>query len=123
MIVTTIYDLHKVVDDPRYEGFATIDGSPSLLGRTSVYKDFFPVRRDDWSWSIEPISQLWKPLNVIGRVGSYNDFPCLNMLVPVFSERAVNVLRDMLEPNGELLPLVHPAGKYYAYNCTKIVKS
>ena len=33
----------------------------------------------------------------------------------MFSQRAVNVLRDFLEPNGELLPLTTKRGKYYAY--------
>jgi hypothetical protein len=39
---------------------------------------------------------------------------------PVFSERAVEALREFLEPNGELLPLVSSVGKYYLYNCLNI---
>jgi hypothetical protein len=122
MNVTSIHALNPVLDNPLFEGFAVMDNSPSLLGRESIFEDFFPSRREDWNWRIEPIKHLWKPLKVEGRVGSYNDFPCLNLMVPAFSERAVRVLSDMLKPNGELLPLIHPAGRYYAYNCTTIVE-
>ncbi len=52
---------------------------------------------------------------------AYNDFPCVNFLVPAFSERAVDCLKEFLEPNGELLPLEHPAGKFFAFNCLRVV--
>jgi hypothetical protein len=57
---------------------------------------------------------------VIGRVRPYNDYPCCNLDIPAFSERAVEALRDMLEPNGELLPLASSVGNYYAYNITTV---
>jgi hypothetical protein len=41
--------------------------------------------------------------------------------VPAFSRRAVDALRDLLEPNGELLPLLSHVGEYYAYNVTTVV--
>jgi hypothetical protein len=31
------------------------------------------------------------------------------------------MLRDILEPNGELLPVRHKVGTYYFYNCTRMV--
>ncbi len=46
----------------------------------------------------------------------------MGMMIPAFSRRAADALRDYLEPNGELLPLIHPAGEYYAYNCTRIAE-
>lgn len=45
------------------------------------------------------------------------DFALLGV-VPVFSDQAVDTLRDLLEPNGELLPLRHARRHYFAYNVT-----
>jgi hypothetical protein len=45
----------------------------------------------------------------------------VNLQIPAFSRRAVEALRDFLEPNGELLPLVSSIGEYYAYNITTVV--
>jgi len=49
------------------------------------------------------------------------DFPSLGGIIPVFSQKAVSALRDLLEENGELLPLVCDEGEYFAYNVTRIV--
>lgn len=118
-----VFELEPILDNPLFEGFASGD-TPSLLGRNSIHDDFFPELSvaATWDWSLVPLSKIWKPLVVEGRVRSFNDFPCLDLMTPAFSRRAVDVLRDFLEPNGELLPLVHPAGEYYAYNCLKIVE-
>jgi hypothetical protein len=48
------------------------------------------------------------------------DFALLGV-VPVFSEQAVNALRDLLELNGELLSLRHARRKYFAYNVTTML--
>jgi hypothetical protein len=40
---------------------------------------------------------------------------------PVFSHRAVNALSNLLEGNGELLPLNCAEGEYYLFNTTRIV--
>jgi hypothetical protein len=118
-----VFELERILDNPLFEGFASGD-TPSLLGRNSIHDDFFPELSvaATWDWNLVPLSKIWKPLVVEGRVRSFNDFPCLDLMTPAFSRRAVDVLRDFLEPNGELLPLVHPAGEYYAYNCLKIVE-
>ena len=56
-----------------------------------------------------------------GQVAAYNDFPCISMTEPAFSQRACDSLRDLLEPNGELLPLTAPSAvKYYFYNITTL---
>ena len=56
-----------------------------------------------------------------GNVRRFNDYPCINLVYPAFSERAVDLLRDLLEPNGELLPVRHSVGQYYFFNCTRVV--
>ena len=40
---------------------------------------------------------------MVGHVRRFNDYPCINMSRPAFSQRAVDLLRDVLEPNGEPL--------------------
>ena len=116
-----VFELNPILDNPLYEGMASGD-TPSVLGRRRVHDDFFPASYDAWEWALEPLAEKWKPIRVEGRTRSFNDFPCLDMMVPAFSRRAVDALRDYLEPNGELLQLMHPAGEYYAYNCRTVAE-
>lgn len=116
-----VFKLEPTLDNPLFEGMAS-GNNASFLGRESVFKDFFPVGRDTWDWSVDRLSTKWSPIRATGRTRSFNDFPCLDMMIPAFSRRAVDALRDYLEPNGELLPVIHPAGEYYAYNCTRIAE-
>ena len=57
---------------------------------------------------------------MIGRVRRFNDYPCVDLGIPAFSQRAVDALRDLLEPNGELLPLISDIGQYWAFNVTTV---
>lgn len=116
-----IFQLQPIVDNPIFEGFSSGD-SPSILGRECIRDDFFPENMSKWDWALPSLARSWKPLKVEGRVRSFNDYPALGLLIPVFSRRAVDSLRDFLEPNGEILPLIHSAGEYYAFNCMKIAE-
>lgn len=116
-----VFKLRPVLDNPLFEGFASGD-TPSVLGRKRIRDDFYPADSSTWDWTLERLKEKWKPVVVEGRTRSFNDFPCMGMMIPAFSRRAADALRDFLEPNGELLPLIHPAGEYYAYNCLKIVE-
>ena len=116
-----VFELEPIVDNPLFEGMASGDNA-SFLGRKNVFHDFFPVGRDKWDWSVDRLSALWSPIHATGRTRSFNDYPCLDMMIPAFSRRAVDALRDYLEPNGELLPVIHAAGEYYAYNCLTIAE-
>lgn len=49
------------------------------------------------------------------------DFPSLISNIPIFSPRAVFALKDLLEPNGELLPVTCAGDEYYLYNTTRVV--
>ena len=53
----------------------------------------------------------------------FNDFPCINLSYPAFSQRAVDLLRDVLEANGELLPVRHKLGIYHFFNCTRLANA
>ena len=75
-------------------------------------------------WSAPRLAAKWKVQKLVGDVSPENDFPCEGVsadFIPLFSPRAVDGLRDFLEPNGELLPVSTPLGTYYAYNVTTIV--
>jgi hypothetical protein len=49
-----------------------------------------------------------------------SDFPGFSG-TPVFGARAVEALRDLLDPNGELLPLDCDTGDYWAFNVTAVI--
>jgi hypothetical protein len=119
--VDEVYQLVPNVDDPRYEGFGFVRDD-STRGKYGISADFMPddIPTKGRAWTVTRMAGVWNPEPVIGRVRPYNDYPCVNLDIPAFSQRAVEVLRDLLEPNGELLPLVSEVGSYYAYNITTI---
>ncbi|MCA9241266.1 MAG: hypothetical protein KDA37_13745 [Planctomycetales bacterium] len=116
----TVYELEPILDDPRFEGFAQKIYPNSFRSGKSLAADFLPENWNSRDWVAPTLSDLWEPLEVIGRVRKFNDYPCLNMSIPAFSERAVAVLHDMLSPNGELLRLLSDLGNYWAFNVTTV---
>ena len=115
-----VYELKPVLDDPRYEGFGSID-EVSFTGQDNLSDDFMPdFANRGRAWTVTRLAPLWKPVKVTGRVRAFHDYPCVDLMIPAFSRRAIDALRDMLEPNGELLPLVTTVGEYYAYNVTTV---
>jgi hypothetical protein len=108
---TSIYKLQPIVDDPRYEGFA-VSKLPDDLPETIHTKDWRP-RRLSGTW-VAPLGR--------GRVREFNDFPGINLGEPAFSEKAVQILADFLEPNGEILPIkTNTKGRYFYYNVLTVV--
>jgi hypothetical protein len=71
-----------------------------------------------------PFGSAWKPLRAewieedVTDGKPKSDFPTLGT-TPVFSERAVETLLDLLVANGEILPLAMEGEKYFAYNPTR----
>ena len=122
MAEEALYKLNQIVDNPRFKGFAFVRDE-SLRGKGSLTSDFSPddVKEKGRSWTVTRMAPTWEPQPVIGRVRPQNDYPCVNLTIPAFSRKAVDALRDFLEPNGELLPLVSSVGEYYAYNVTSVV--
>lgn len=115
-----IYKLESILDDPRFYGFGFKD-TTSLLDNYSISGDFSPLNHPGRDWQANRLAGIWKPRAVIGDVQAMNDYPMVGS-APAFSERAVVALRDLLEPNGEILPLETPAGvgTYFVYNTTTI---
>lgn len=71
-----------------------------------------------------PIGSAWQPIGAewieedVAAGKPKSDFPTLGT-TPVFSERAVDTLLDLLVANGEILPLDVEGEKYFAYNPTR----
>jgi hypothetical protein len=117
-----LYLLEGFVDIPEFEGFG-FGNAKSFRGKGRLAFDFSPddIPTKGRAWTVTRMAPTWVPPRVRGRVSPSNDYPCINLSIPAFSRRAVDALRDFLEPNGELLPLVSSVGEYYAYNVTTVV--
>jgi hypothetical protein len=97
------------------------------------YQDLVLENEDDaqlltQGFAGEPMRSRWRTVVVevcreeeTDRDLPPSDYPSFYGVVPVFSERAIDVLRAFLEPNGELLPLTCAEGTYQAYNCTRVL--
>jgi hypothetical protein len=123
MRTTAIYELNVVTDDPRLEGFA-LAPSPSVLGRESLDDDLTPGFADaeeNPDWKQPSLAEHWPTPRAEGRVSEFNDYPCLDMVLPAFSERAVDALGDLLEASGEILLLsTNTDAKFYFFNILTI---
>jgi hypothetical protein len=107
-----LYRLESMADNPAYEGFI----STEQASETPAALKFHTMQQlDNKVFKPRRLLPSWRPVKVTGRVRKTNDFPAVGN-VPVFSERAVDALRDLLEPAGELIPLETPLGNYFAYN-------
>ncbi len=123
MSENALYLMDPITDDPEVEGFGFDDAESLLHPGERLAFDFDPddIQTKGRAWTVTRMASMWKPQPVLGRVQPHNDFPCVNLTVPAFSRRAIDALRDFLEPNGELLPLISSVGEYYAYNITTVV--
>ena len=109
--ITSVYRLSGILDDPRYSGFFSPHGR------------FLRTVGPPWTtrnWKVKRVSSEWQPAKLRGKVRKANDFPVIDLGIPAFSERAANGLRDILEKNGELLPISSERGSYFAYNVTTV---
>lgn len=113
--MTSIYLLKHEHEDPRFHEFDFCEDSPSLVGGEYLFKDFAGKDRAKLSWQPYQLREVWTPQPVIGDVPAFSDYPCVSM-IPAFSQRAVTALRDLLEPNGELLPLDTDVGNFFVFN-------
>jgi hypothetical protein len=75
-------------------------------------------------WHGQPLAHMWKVIEVEipeeDLEAWESDFPGFGG-TPTFSQRAVETLRDVLEGNGELLPVKRDSQTYFCYNVTNIV--
>ncbi len=114
----TIYQILPVFDNPLFSGLYLEDKEDKFW--------FCPKDWNHppfWNWESPRLISEWPdpPPPAEGHVRSFNDYPGINLGTPAFSQRSVDYLRDLLEPNGELLPVRHSIGIFYVYNCTRLV--
>src|SRR5262249_9680807 len=108
-----VYKLATFSRDPRFERFLIPRGTDI----PNFYLPTFPIRK----WKPPILAPTWKPVKLVGRIWKGNDFPCAGSLgIPVLSPKAVATLRDLLESDGEILPVETPRGEYYAFNITRL---
>lgn len=106
--MTQIYRL--MPDNDRFHNFALRDEAKS-----EVYRRF----------DGRPLRDSWVPLEITAadtddELAMLGDHALLGT-IPVLSRRAVDALRDLLEPAGEFLPLVYERAEYMAFNVTRII--
>jgi hypothetical protein len=123
--VTRVFELLPMLDSPDYWCF-DVESGDSILGGRSLISDFYPPAesvRNERPWQVNRLSPVWTRRKVRDfHPNQTNDYPTISLRIPMFSRRAVDVLRDLLAPNGELLPLDSDAGPdaYWAYNVTTV---
>jgi hypothetical protein len=63
------------------------------------------------------------PVITVSNAGITSDFPSLWLHIPVFSERAWNILKPLVEIDVQILPLVHPTygSSYFAINVLTVL--
>lgn len=66
-----------------------------------------------------PVGDNWTPVRVrMGGLKPVGDVTSLGAHLPVFGPRAIEALRDLIEPYGELLPLHCGDQQWFAYHVT-----
>ncbi len=113
--MTTVYILTPIFDDPRFACY-DFDLDPSLIGNEYLYEDFDGRNPGRLDWEPVPLAGLWKPCRLLGKVQPYHDYPAPGSQTAIFSHRAVETLKDLLLPSGEILPAITETGEFYAYN-------
>ncbi len=101
-----VYDLRAAADD--YQCLVMTQG------------DLFEFAR---RFNGTPMVLPWTDvtIEVYSKAVPKGDFPSLIPDVPVFSRRAVEALADLLQGNGEALPISLGEEEYYLYNVTRVV--
>ncbi len=123
--VTIVYMLDKFADDSRFQGWA-VDTTdlPSLIGNRSLQDDIAPSNIRELgghNYQFPGLKHAWRPQRAYGECAPFNDYPCVNLIQPAFSRKAVDALGEYLTDNGELLPLATPHGEYFLFHILTLV--
>jgi hypothetical protein len=122
-----VYEMDRETDDEEFHRYQ------ELIVANSKVSNILEERksRDGWFDNHQPIGDNWFAIKVVESEYSYShipgDYPYLagfcSSLAPIFSQKAADALSDLLEGNGELLPLVCDFAQYYAFNVTREVEA
>jgi hypothetical protein len=123
-----VYEMNREKDEENFNRYQEL-----IVADLEIYKKLKENElRYGWFDNRQPIKDAWFPVQVVESKYTCShtpgDYPLVNALpndviTPVFSQKAAKALADLLEGNGELLPLVCDFGEYYAFNITHEVEA
>jgi hypothetical protein len=123
-----VYELDRERDDEGFDRYQQlIVNDWKMSNKLEEYESRF-----GWFENRQPIGEAWFPVQVEESKHTYShipgDYPLVNgfpndCITPFFSQQAAAALADLLEGNGELLPLICDFGQYYAFNITREVEA
>jgi hypothetical protein len=123
-----VYELDREKDDEGYDRYQQLIVDDWRMSKT--LKEYESCL--GWFDNRQPIGDAWFPVRIEEAKITYShipgDHPLVNgfphdVITPFLSQKAVNVLANLLEGNGELLPLESDSGQYYAFNITREVEA
>jgi len=94
---------------------------------SDIYHRIHPCNSDGWNvlfdqFKGKPVGDAWTPIPVKFKKGQRRgDFPFLVTSIPVFSERALQVLKPLVADKIEILPLECQEEPLYAINVLDVV--
>jgi hypothetical protein len=98
-----------------------------LTADANNYNNLVPIKSLDWrKLEFNGVSLLnnWEPVAVrFIYERKEGDYPSLLPGIPVFSDKAVMVLYDLIKDSTEILPLRCRKGKYYAINVIEVINA
>ncbi len=116
-----VYELLPMLDDPAFSCLQSVEEEPLIAGET-MSSAFRPKETKTRAWQAPMLKDRWNRPKVVDLLPSQvNDYPTVGLLVPAFSARAVDALREFLIPNGEVLPLDCDTGEFVAFNVTSVM--
>jgi len=94
-----------------------------------TFRGIYLAGEDDWHeftsrFNGTPMKDSWTGKELFKFVPRYlpkGDTPGFDATIPVFNAKAVKVLADLLEPNGELLPITCQGEDFHLFNVTRLV--
>ena len=94
--------------------------------KSIVYTDEDDIIEFNRRFNGAPLKETWRSQYKFRfarnpRLSAKGDTPGLSSHIPVFSSRAVTALSDLLQGNGELLPIVCDDEYYSIFNVTRVV--
>lgn len=90
-----------------------------ILVSRGKHSDF--VERFSGNPIVHPLPEVtieWDPTALRFPKG---DYPALDANTPVFTRKAVTALADLLEANGELIPISVSGEEHYLFNVTRVI--
>lgn len=90
------------------------------------YNNIVPINTNEWEalgFDGSPLLDSWKPIafKTLNDDLELGDTPSLISTVPVLSEYALNVLKDLIEGSVEILPIRLRVGKFFILNVTDVL--